>query len=405
MQQKNNIKRRNFIRLSAAGTAGMLLAPTVSQGSFADYNGRNPAVNKVIYRTLGKTGIKVPIISSGKVPVDNEKLTRAILDSGILHIDTAHSYHDGRNEEALGKVLKDHNRKNFTIATKIKGPRDMDTGLFKEEATTEGFIKQFETSLERLGTNYVDILYLHGISAREAVLYEPALKALKTIKKQGKARFLGVSTHRNEPEVIQAAIDSNFYDIVLTAYNYQQNEIVDVKSAVKKAADAGLGVIAMKVMAGKDFHGKENKKPTNPIAALKWVLQDTNIHTAVLTFKTFDQLNKYFSVMENIGFTDQEKSDIETDNTSGSIYCPGCGKCKDRCRAHLPVPDIMRAYMYLYGYRDLAMARELIVSLNLPDNICNDCIDCPVECIKKYDVKRKIMDVVRIKNIPKEFLI
>src|SRR5208337_3160926 len=108
-------------------------------------------------------------------------------------------------------------------------------------------------------------------------------------KRDGKTRFVGVSTHKNEPEVVRAAVESKLYDVVLTSYNFRQDHHLEVQRAVGEAAAAGLGVVAMKTQAGV-FWDKEKKDPIDARAALKWALRDPNIHTAIPGFSTFDQL-------------------------------------------------------------------------------------------------------------------
>ncbi|GAI92204.1 unnamed protein product [marine sediment metagenome] len=66
--------------------------------------------------------------------------------------------------------------------------------------------------------------------------YEPLMNALVQVKKQGKARFIGVSTHRDEPNVIRAAVDAGIYDVVQTAYNYVQDHRDHVKDAILYAS-------------------------------------------------------------------------------------------------------------------------------------------------------------------------
>ena len=70
--------------------------------------------------------------------------------------------------------------------------------------------------------------------------------------------------------VIQAAIDSGVYEVVLTSVNFKQDHYPAVKEAIAKAAKAGIGIVAMKTMAG-GFHDKERKQPINCKAALKFV--------------------------------------------------------------------------------------------------------------------------------------
>ena len=142
----------------------------------------------------------------------------------------------------------------------------------------------------------------------------------------------------------------------------------------------------------------------NPAAAIKWVLQDPNVHTIIAGFTTFDQLELDLSVAENPALTRTEKSQLGKLTFASSHYCQGCGKCVASCPRALPIPDLMRAYMYVYGYRNLGEAQDLVLSLNLPYELCNDCSTCSVKCVSGFNVSARIRDVVRIREVPSEFL-
>ena len=165
---------------------------------------------------------------------------------------------------------------------------------------------------------------------------------------------------------------------------------------------AGLGVVAIKVIRG---GLKEGEKPINPQASLKWVLQDSNVHATIPAFGTFEDMNVDLSVMDDLNLTDPEKEDLKRAASTPSLYCQGCGQCVKQCIAKLPIPDLMRAYMYAYGYRQPALAKHLVVSLDLPRQVCRDCSSCPVECLNRWKVAGKIRDIVRLRDVPSEFLV
>jgi hypothetical protein len=71
---------------------------------------------------------------------------------------------------------------------------------------------------------------------------------------------------------------------------------------------------------------------------------------------------------------------------------------------NLPVPDLMRAYMYAYGYSNPAMAYSLLGELGMSDNPCKECNTCNVECTKNFSIKEKITDISRLANVPADFL-
>ncbi len=313
------INRRDFLRSSVAGLGSFFVLPAADQRAEEQKGDKRKGPRKFAYRTLGKTGIKLPVITMGVMNSDNPNLIRAALDSGMVHLDTAHGYMRGKNEEVIGGVIKGRPRDSFVIGTKIYLPRDESTGLHKETATEQFFLSRLDTSLKRLGLDYVDILYHHNVWKRESALYEPALKALEKAKKEGKVRHVGLTTHRNEPEVIHAAVDSKFYDVIEVAYNHRQKHQAKIREALAKAGSAGLGVVAMKTLGG----GEKNLGKTEARAALKWVLQDPNVHTIIAGFTTFDQLELDLSVMEDLTLKPAEKSHLERMRIDRGPVLPG----------------------------------------------------------------------------------
>ncbi len=408
------MSRRDFLKFTAAGLGGCVYLGANEKSLSAEV--QKDKEEKIIYRTLGKTGIKLPVITMGVQNSDNPNLVRAALDAGMVHLDTAHYYQRGTNEVMIGEVIKGRPRDSFVIATKESLPKDRITGLYRGGATEEAFLRELDISLKRLGLEYVDILYHHNVWTRETALFEPILKALEKAKKEGKTRFVGVSTHRNEPEIIKAAVDSKVYDVVLTAYNFRQKHYVEVRNAIATAAKAGLGVVAMKTIGGwspewqEHFGGLGSRGPyladqgEDARAAMKWVLQDPNVHTIIAGFTTFDQMKLDLSIMKDSTLTAPEKSHLQRAISLASLYCQGCEQCLKSCPAQLPIPDLMRAYMYLYGYRNLVEAQDLVSSLNLPANPCGDCGSCPVQCSNQWNVSERIRKIVRLRDVPSDFV-
>lgn len=391
------INRREFLQSAAWGVGGFFLFPPDS----IEKKSLLPSDPKRMVRALGKTNIRLPLVSMGMFSTAEPILARTALDSGIYYIDTAHDDQQGKSEEIAGEAIKGRSRSSYFISTKVKLPRDPITGLYPPEATGDEFLRKLEISLKRLGLAWVDLLYHHDVSRKESALQDPILKAMEWAKTNGLARFVGISTHRNEPEVIQAAIDSKFYEVVLTSYNFRQQHYIEMREAIAAAAQAGLGIVAMKVMGGVL---PSEGRPNHARAALKWVLQDPNVHTAVLGISTFEELNVDLAVMEDINLDDSEREYLVMAASRPGFYCQGCRKCLSHCPQKLPIPDLMRAYMYVYGYRKPALARDLIQALNLPSRICEDCSSCPIRCSSGFNIAGKIRDVVRLRSVPSEFI-
>ena len=394
-----NINRRGFLKTGIAGAAGIVaLSPSIVSAATADQH------SDIISRTLGKTGMKIPVISFGVMRADNPNLCKAAYEKGIKLFDTANGYQNGNNEIMLGNLLKDYPRSSFYLATKVK-PVGVDREGKPSEQTTAGdFLTKFNTSLSRLKMDYVDILYIHDIRNPDMLEYKPIINALKNLKKEGKVKFIGFSTHANEPVVIDAAAAMDTWDVILTSYNFKQTYINELNSAIKKANQAGIGIVAMKTLAGGGFLDKEKTKPINSTAALKWVLSNSDITTTIPGMTDFDQLDLNIKILSDISITDQEKKDLLIASAEKGLYCTGCTICLNSCTMSLPVPDLMRAYMYAYGYSNLSMAYSLLSELGTNDNPCKDCSSCQVECTKKFDIKEKIADISRLVNVPADFL-
>ncbi len=419
---KSRLERRDFLKLGATGFAAAAGCATVAAEQKPAAPAPAPAPMPVATvpaaakpeppaepagpprRKLGRTGLEVPLVSMGVMNADNPNLVKAALDGGMTLLDTAHGYQDGRNEEMIGTILRGRKRDSFVLCTKVfVSTLDRKTGRFARGTRPREIAEKLDISLKRLGLDHVDVLYLHAQSAREGVLHEGIMKALEQARQAGKTRFLGVSTHKNEPEVLRAAVEGKLYDVVLTAYNFKQDHHLEVQKAIGEAAAAGLGIVAMKTQAGV-YWDKQKQKPIDMRAALRWALRAPNVHTAVPGFTTFDQLQDDLAVLRAPAFTPADEEKLRDQKLAG-LYCQGCEECLEPCLQHLPIPELMRGYMYGHAYRNREAAQVLLASLDLPRVPCGDCDTCQVVCAKGFDVRERIRDIVRLRDVPREFLI
>ncbi len=391
---KSSLNRRNFLRLGAAATAGfatvgnqMATAGNTSPGIDQDKN--------IIFRKLGDTGIEVPVVSMGVMRADNPNLLKGAYQLGIKLFDTAHGYQEGRNEEMVGNFFKDKPRDSFVVGTKIH-PNKGDSA--------ERFMEMVDLSLKRLQMDYVDILYLHSVADRDYMLDENFMAAMKKAKEQGKAKHLGVSTHKNMADVINTAVESKFYEVVLTTFNFRYADDEELNGAMKRAHQAGIGLVGMKSMAG-GYLDEEKTKPVNHKAALKWALSHPYMHTCIPGIVSYEMLQENWSVASDISLTPDDKKALQLALNETGLFCKGCDGCAGQCRYDLPIPELMRSYMYNYGYSYPAKARETVASLGISDNPCADCSDCTVNCRSGFDVRSRVTNIARIQNVPSEFLV
>ncbi|WP_075591209.1 aldo/keto reductase [Labilibacter marinus] len=383
------LNRRNFLRTSAAGVAGIALTNNMNASNTA----KEPNQTSIITRKLGNTGIELPVLSIGCGEVDSPAVIKAALKVGITHFDTAYRYQQGNSEKMLGKTLKDVDRDSFIISTKVV-----------RQDTDEKFLEMLDESLARLQMDYVDILYMHGMSKAEAIKNPANIAQLQKAKDLGKAKHIGFSTHKNEPEVIEAAIEAGAYEVILTAINFKHDDADAIKKQIALASKKGIGIVAMKVMAG-GYLDKEKTKTVNHAAALKWILEDEHICTTIPSMVNLEQLQINMAVLKDVQLSSDEKNDLALAKNEQGLFCNDtCNTCVTDCTKNLPVPELMRAYMYSYGYRNPLQAKELITTLNIENNPCDDCGSCTVSCTKSFDVAAKIKDISRLTIIPNDFL-
>ena len=363
--------------------------------------------DKFIYRTLGKTGIKLPLISMGTGNALSPALVKSALDKGIKLLATSELYQNGNNEKMVGSVIKEMPRDSFMIMTSCGDMNwiDSETGVINSAFTHDGFMKKVHAGLTRLEVEYVDIFIQPFAAKRESVFNKNVIRTMETIKKEGLARYIGIATHKDEPEAIRAAVDVGIHDVIMTSYNFLKTNREELDDAIRYADEAGLGIIAMKTMAGA-FWDKERTKPINARAALKWVLQNEHIHTTVPDCSNNDQLLQNIEIMPDIELTEKEKEDLvpPSRELASGLYCQQCGECLPQCPRGVDIPTIMRSYMYAYGHRNLPYAKLTMTSTGLKSNPCSGCNTCDINCKMKFDIKKKIHDISRIIDIPQDFL-
>jgi predicted aldo/keto reductase-like oxidoreductase len=400
---KNN-NRREFLRKSVVGISGAALIPGFIKGNTSVASASNPVDLPV--RTLGRTGIKTPLISFGTSGALDTGFIRTAYEAGVKMFFSATYYGEGNNEKIVGEGLKGLQRDSFVVGTAVP-PDGMDTrtGKFNSTFDADGYIKKAEGSLKRFGLDYVDFFLFPYAGKKETVLDAGVLKALDQLKKQGKTRFVGIASHSDTEEALKAAVEAGIYDVAMISYNYKIKNIDSLNATVASAAKAGMGIVAMKSTAG--VYRDKSGPQINSDAVLKWALQNENIASIVSGMTSLEQLQKNLSMIRNLKMSEQELKDLNLallDSETG-LYCQQCRQCIPQCPHNLDIPTIMRSYMYAYGYRNTAQAYYNLANVEMSDNPCLDCGLCSVKCPSSFDVRKKIMDISRLRNVPEEFLV
>lgn len=410
-------QRREFLIKSLAGICGAAVIPgawnprsaraaSPSVPSAGAASASAAGVPALPSRPLGKTGIVTPLLSMGTAGATTPDFIRQGYDAGIKLFFSATYYGHGNNERLVGQALKGLPRDSFVVGTAATpdGLNPMG-GTLPKDMKAETYMKTAEDSLKRFGLDHVDILLMPFAEKREFIIFDPVLEAMTALKKQGKIRFAGIATHGGCDVALRAAADAKVYEVAMTAYNYKAANKAAMDDALAYAAKAGLGIVAMKTTAG----GAQDKKRTQPFnsnAALKWVLQNKNVSSIVSGMSSVEELRKNLEMIKDLKMSDNELQDIKLAELrpGASLYCQQCRACVPQCPANLDIPTLMRSYMYANGYRDAAQARHTLDSAGIAGDPCAKCDVCGVVCASSFDVKERIQEIVRLKDVPLEFL-
>ncbi len=347
----------------------------------------------LLQRTLGRTGLTLPIVSMGVMNADIPGLIRRSYELGIRHFDTAAVYQNGRNEEMVGTVIKEMAIRDKVIISTKQGSRAsfQNTAEYKQR-----FIDGVEASLKRLQMDHVDILYHHGVDSADHAKSAGQIEALQTLKKQGKTRFIGISTHDAVP-VLNAVIPLNVFDVALVTINYTMAHDAEKLAIIERAAQSGMGIVAMKTQAGgavrPDSKMPKELPPESQTALLKWVLNHDFISTAIPGFSTYEHLEQDFAVARDLAYTEQEKRFLaDRAFVAQAEFCQQCGQCREDCPNQVDIPALMRSHMYAVQYRNASMARQLLAKAATGRglDLCRNCDGCRARCRNTVQIARKI---------------
>ena len=325
------------------------------------------------HRTLGKTGLKVTTLGFGcMITSDPSVITRAA-DIGINYFDTARGYQQGNNERMVGAALK-RKRKDIVLSTKTEG---------KDKAEA---LAQLDTSLKELGTDFLDVWYLHG-KDKQAEVSDDLIEAQQIAIQAGKVRFAGVSTHNLD--MLPFLTKHEKVSVILANYNFTM--VPAWTAAMEAAAKAGKGVVAMKVMAGGKGPGRGGaanpnaerfSQPGAMAAVYRWVTRNPNVHTTIPSMTDIEQVAENIQAGVQPFTAADAKLLAERRELIRPFYCNVCGECEGACRKGLPVANMLRFAMYADGYGQFALGRERFLELSAEHAAvrCADCSSCTVTC-------------------------
>ena len=186
----------------------------------------------MIYRTLGRTGLRVSLLGMGtggpnvlgqrlgRTESEMKALLHRAFDLGVNLFDTAREYMD--SEVILGKALRDLHRADVVVSTKFAAVLAVDSGV--EVKTAAEVVATVESSLSRLGLSEIDVVMVGGLLMPEnaAPVLEEQVPALERLRRQGKVRHVGsseASSSDGAHEWLRHALPADVFDVVMVGHN------------------------------------------------------------------------------------------------------------------------------------------------------------------------------------------
>ena len=384
------LKRRQFITSIASGAVGLGVAGSLPLGAAASSPaGQESAAPKIKkYKDLGRTGLKVSDVSCGAISLFEPNVLRYAYDCGVTYFDTAESYLRGRGESYVGQGLKGV-RDKVVITTK----HQMD---FRQKIDKASVIKRMEDSLKRLQTDHVDVAMVHSIEDLEPLLKnEEILGAYEELKKAGKVRFTGFSTH-NAKLTLKQALETDFPQVVLVVYNHMEGPAIE--PLVKAVRAKGIGTVAMKIFAGSrqgNLKGMIGPKMSYPQAAISWVLANPDFDTCIPTMASYSHVEEYVAASKQALDRTALEMVARYREQASSKYCRvSCKECLAACPANVAVNDVLRYAMYYENYGMEKMAADSYAELESSRRpvSCTGCTaPCESACPHGLPVRAKLL--------------
>ncbi len=384
-----NVSRRNFFKALTSGVLGLSLAknakPSLNDTGAAQSGPSPIKIQK--YNTLGKTGIKVSDVSCGAISFFEPNVLRYAYELGVTYFDTAEGYMRTQSETFIGQALKEV-RDKVTITTKhAYSPR--------MQITKESIIKRMEESLKRMQTDYVDIAMIHQANDLSILENEEIQAAYSQLKKEGKIRFTGFSTH-NPTLTMKQALENDFAQVILFIYNHMEGK--EIEPLIKQVRQKGIGTVVMKAFAG----GKQgnlksliSQEVSYPQAAIRWIMSNPNIDCCIPTMSSYSHVEEYVAASGKPLNRDDLKMIAEYQRQANNQYCRvSCQECLSSCPDNVAVNDVLRYQMYFEDYRMEREAMRYYAELEeskKPLN-CGNCSGyCEKACPFGLEVKNKLI--------------
>lgn len=370
-------------------------------------------MNNKIKGRLGFGLMRLPLIDgSDSKSVDEKKLKEMVdtfMGNGFNYFDTAYSYHGGLSEIYFKKLVIDrYPREDYVIVDK------MPTWLIK---SSEDFPKYFSKQLERTNLEYFDYYLMHcvGEDTHNTIVDCGGYEYLKTLKKEGKIKHIGISLHDNAEYLEKILNEVPEIEMVLMQINYVdwEAENIESKKCYEVAKKYGKEVMVMEPVKGgylAEFSEDISKHFTDynsDDSIASWALRfaaSLDVDVVVSGMSDINQMNDNLSVFSDFKPLNNEEYEIIADvvdiiNESLPIKCTNCNYCIDSCPNNIPIPKYFSLYnnQYQYGFQQLYVEyyNNLATIYGAKSSDCINCGECLTHCPQKINISDELEKCVK----------
>ncbi len=363
------VNRRDFLKLGAAASG---LA--IGCGAEGPEPEAPAAPGRMGSRPFGRTGLEVSELAFGAHGVDNPPLMAAAVEAGINTFATSGQYLDGREEEALGRALRDVAAERDRLVVVTGNPVDA-------HQSAGNVLADIDASLRRLGSDHIDVYYAADVRAPAELHVEAFHEAIAAAKQAGKVRHLGLSGHSGGMQgVLNAAMEDGRFEVFFIKYDFVSYP--DLDEILERAAARGIGTIAFKTNAGKrqrEIKELEAGGLSFRDAAVKWALTNPAVASVAVTFGSFEQIREMTAAVgSRLSLAEAAMLGRYADEVRHR-YCRFCAACEASCPHGVAIADVNRFFMYFAYYDRHDEARRRYAAL-APPRAAAACAGCVAPC-------------------------
>ena len=343
---------------------------------------------------LGLGCLRFPLEAGSKNRIDRgatEKVIDAAFRNGINYFDTALIYQDGDSERVLGELLTKYPRESYMLATKF----NPDAGLDIETA--------FMQELERCRTEYFDVYMFHNVdeSHMDKYMSHPEyLEFMQEMKKQGKVRNIGFSSHAC-PENLEKFLNwYDGFDMALIQVNFLDWKHLNARRQYEILTEHNIPVWVMEPLKGGNLL-KMNEEAvaileaaapgrTIPEWGFRFLMRLENVHTVLSGMSSVEMIGENAGTFSEMQPLTDEETDVlmkAAQSIVGSmgVPCSACRYCCPTCPAELDIPLLLKGYNEL-RFTNKGNWRVSGLKDAAGPEACLQCGECMNHCPQKIDI-------------------